>query len=109
MAEHSHQRLHKMVTFNSWIDIKTLSVANIPLEVIYQILSRDPENKDKTVLTLFVLGSSSVMLGGSGPGPREQGNDSANSICIRLVWCYAWWVGVGTPENKDKTVLTLFV
>ena len=33
--EHSHQQLHSMVTFNTWIDVKSLPVSIIPLEVIF--------------------------------------------------------------------------
>ena len=55
MAEHSHQRLRKMVTFNNWIDIKSLGVWSLPLEARLVVCivgrSRDPENK---VVQLFI-------------------------------------------------------
>lgn len=38
--EHSSTRLHKMVSFNSWVDIKSLVILNVPLEVILQLKTK---------------------------------------------------------------------
>ncbi|XP_023349681.1 phosphatidylinositol 4-phosphate 3-kinase C2 domain-containing subunit beta [Eurytemora carolleeae] len=51
--EHSHQQLHSTVTFNTWIDVKSLPVSIIPLEarLVMNLVGRrkDPENKEADI------------------------------------------------------------